>query len=329
MPAFDPAGAPWWNARTKEQRDALVGTTTNAHWSRVSQSPIVLHRAKSGLVLRSVDGCWRQELNGERPARLLVDGPSGVAWEFLKGRVRLFDLLAPGAPLTVAEGLSAGDVAIAGGDGRTLLSWGAMNTSLEDHARPNVVPTLVVHWSAKPRLELRGARDGGGASGGADLALAPAAEAWLADHQARLSPGIRMTRLDLSTTPELASPPAPGSRCTDAALCLGVAPFGASSMELVRYGEIDITQRDDTAVGPLCAVFDPASSKWYEDGTLAVEGADPRQFAEGRTPCEGGWLFDVTGRAYLREGQVCVSSRCSRVEGEPLGFVQGHVLLGG
>jgi hypothetical protein len=325
VPAFDPASAPWWSSLTHEQRDALAGTSAGDHWSAVAKAPIVLHRAKSGLVLRSVDGCWRQELNAERPPRLLVDGPSGIAWEYSKGRVRLFDLLAPAAPLTVVEGVSASDLVIAGDDEEGLLAWNSDRPGTGARAKSG--STLTVRWTAKPRLELR--EGPGAASPATDLPFAPGAEPWLVAQSARRVPAIRLTRLGLSRPAEPASASTPGSRCTDPALCLGAAPFGASSLELVRYGEIDITKRDDGAMGPLCAIFDPASGTWYEDATLAVAKPDPRQFTDERNACEGGWTFDVTGRAYLRGGQVCVASRCIRVEGEPLGFVRGNVVLGG
>ena len=325
VPAFDPAGARWWSSLTHEQRDALVGTGAANHWSAVSQSPIVLHRGESSLVLRSVDGCWRQELNAERPSRLLVDGPAGVAWEFSKDRVRLLDLLAPGTPIVVAEGVTAGDLAITGGEGAALLTWSS-DISLASADRPKPATTLVVEWSATPSLELRNNR---GDASAATPPFAPGAEQWLKTQHARNVPGARVTRLDLSARAEPESPSTPGSRCKDPAVCLGAAPFGASALELVRYGEIDITRRDDTAMGPLCAVFEPSTGTWYEDATLAVTRPNPRDFTEDQTPCEGGWVFDITGRAYLRQGQVCVGSRCSRVEGEPLGFVRGNVLIAG
>lgn len=308
LPAFDPAAAPWWDLMTKAQRAAFVESSAYTRWSAVTTSPILVQQVQTELVLRSVDGCWRQVLaSNPIRARLNIDGLSGVAWQWHPKGLSLIDLWDPGAPIPIfAESVAAKDLAIVGGDGSVLLQWS--DRTVGTH-RP---PQAKLEWGTAPRLVP--ARSGGEAQ-----PLTQEGERWLVEHLGRQAPGPRTTRLTLSFQHSLPAE----SRCKDPAVCLNAAPFGASGLELVYYGEHSNPTWDGQ--GPLCAFFDPSSGDWYKDPTGAVKASDPRQFDENETPCGSSWMLELTGRAYLNGGQVCVSTQCIRTEGSVYGFARGDI----
>ncbi|WAS97257.1 hypothetical protein [Nannocystis punicea] len=306
IPEFDPAKAPWWDKLTGAQRIAFLRSGAHKHWSAVTDSPIVLHRVETGLVLRSVDGCWRQELSTERLGELRIDGPSGLAWHWDPKGLLLVDLWNPGAPVPVlTDRVAARDLAIVDSDGSVLMQ-------LKDHlGEPPgpAAPRARLRWSTTPGFEPAKSDD-------VALALAPAGERWLVENLSRQAPGPRTARFSVHPAHELAAE----SRCKDPSVCGGAAPFGASNLEYISYSDAD-------EEAPRCALFDPTAGVWYRDETRAVQATDPRQFEGGGVGCETRWEFDITGRAYVDGARVCVSTQCVRPEGEALGFVRGSVFI--
>lgn len=306
VPEFDPAKAPWWDALTRAQRVAYLQSPAHKHWSAVTGSPIVIHRVDAGLVLRSVDGCWRQELASERVGELRVDGPSGVAWHWHSKGLQLLDLWQPGAPVPVlTERVAARDLVIVGSDGSPLMQ---LKEHLGEPPGPGAARATLT-WNAAPTFAPANSTEAAGP-------LAPEGAKWLAEHLERQTPGPRSTRIVVYPARERAAE----SRCADPAVCVSAAPFGASGLEYVYYGEAD-------EEAPRCALFDPESKVWYRDETRAAQAADPREFKASGAGCETRWEFDVTGRAYIDGARVCVGGQCVRPEGEALGFVRGSVYL--
>jgi hypothetical protein len=315
VPAFDPQLSTWWDASTKQQREAAFSSASEAHWGDRSKGPITLHIQRDQVVLRAVDGCWSEAFPLAVPRNVVIDGPSGVLWAWSPRSLQLVDLLNPAAVLDVAAGLSARDVVIVGVDERSSLRWSVANAHVFG-SMPRPEPELHVYWETSPHLLLEG-----GARGGSRAhPLLDGARKWLEEHHERHAPVVRTTWLDLS------QPLASQSACKATEICLGAAPFGASGLEVVRIGEIDITVRDDTAGGPTCAVFDPSTGTWESAFPGRETTDDPRSFEDDDVACDGGWLFDVSGRAYLRGGQLCTAAGCVRTRGA-VGFVRGHVVV--
>lgn len=317
IPSIDYASVPWWNELTAKAREAVLTSETGRAWDERSRAPIVVYQTAQGVELRSIDGCWEQPVTAKPGLTWVIDGPSATAWGRQGKEVLLLDLLGTADPLLLAEDSTPGfPVFTKGEEGPSFAparSWYFGPPDPRTRRR-----TLEVRWTSDPRLLLRRGDDL------EEVPLSPEAKTWLSANEGRFSPTLPRPRLiDLSPSSSIAQEP---SRCRDAELCLAAGPLGATNKELVRYGEIDVTQRDDTAMGPLCAIFDPQGGTWYSDIRLQQKGTTPREFSEDDTDCGIGIQADVTGRAFLWNDQLCVNGQCQPVIGA-IGFVRGNVFL--